>query len=141
MKPPLNLIDAEYAIKKDVRNNPIYRENDGNERRAFGRTAGLWALIVFMALFAAWQHFQMLKHGYEIEKVLQERVEEEAINRRLRLLVETLRAPARIEMMAINDLHMVAPPAGAALVIERVTPATADRAVVARANGVTEPRR
>jgi len=37
--------------------------------------------------------------------------------------VETLRAPRRIERIATEQLHLVAPARGQAIVIERVTPA------------------
>ena len=38
----MNSIDIEYAIKKDVRNNPIVREADTRQRQEFIRTAGAW---------------------------------------------------------------------------------------------------
>lgn len=129
----MNSVDIEYAIKKDVRNNPIVREADRRQRDDFMRTAGVWALIVFMALFAAWQQFELMQHGYQIEKLQKERVEEEAINRRLRLMIETLKAPDRIEQIATKQLNMIVPPAGSTLVIERVTPTSADKAIVASA--------
>jgi len=129
----MNSIDVEYAIKKDVRNNPIVREADSRQREDFVRTAGAWALIVFMALFAAWQHFEILRHSYQIEKLQHERAQEEMINRRLRLMVETLTSPERIERIATTELHMVVPPANSTLVIERVKPNAADKAIVARA--------
>jgi cell division protein FtsL len=129
-----NQIDVEYAIKKDVRNNPIVREADRRQGHEFIRTAGVWSLILSMGLFAAWQHFEVIRHGYEIEKVLKETQEEEAINRRLRLQIETLRSPERVERIATNDLRMIVPPASSTLVIERVAPASADKAIVARAD-------
>ena len=41
----------------------------------------------------------------------------------LRLEIETLKAPKRIEKIATEQLHLVAPQRGQAIVIERVTPA------------------
>jgi cell division protein FtsL len=62
-----------------------------------------------------------------------ERASEEAINRHLRLEIETLRSPARIERMATGRLRMVAPSAEDAIVIERVIPTPAPpRSIVAR---------
>ena len=130
----MNSIDVEYAIKKDVRNNPIVREIDARQRQEYVRTGVVWVLIVGMTLFAAWQHFEILRHGFQIEKLQHERVEEELVNRRLRLMVETLTAPERIERIATTELHMVVPPANATLVIERVKSSPADKAVVARAS-------
>ena len=137
----MNSIDVEYAVKKDVRNNPIVRGTDRRQDRDFVRTAGAWALIVVMMLFAAWQHFEILRHGYEIEQLQRERVEETAINRRLRLMNETLKSPGRIEQIATSDLHMIVPPSGSTLVIERIAPASADKAIVARAGVASGPRR
>lgn len=134
----MNSIDVEYAIKKDVRNNPIVREADTRQREDFARTAGAWALIVGMALFAAWQHFEILRNGYQIEKLQHERAQEELLNRRLRLTIETLTSPERIERIAMTELHMVVPPPGSTLVIERMTPAKVDKAIVARAGAMSE---
>jgi cell division protein FtsL len=63
----------------------------------------------------------------------QERAAEDEINRHLRLEIETLKSPARIERLATGRLHMVAPEPDEAAVIERVIPAQAPpRSVVAR---------
>ena len=84
-------IDVEYAIKKDIRNNPVVREVDAQQKREFLRATCLAILIVTMGLFAAWQHFRIVQTGYEVQKLQQQRAAEEALNRKLRLEVETLR--------------------------------------------------
>ena len=50
-------IDVEYAIKKDVRNNPIVREVDLAQRQEFRRNVWLGVLVVATLLFSAWQHY------------------------------------------------------------------------------------
>ena len=123
----------EYAIKKDVRNNPIVRELDHERQREMFRSVAIGVFLVSVLLFAAWQHFELLRHGYRIERMQQERAAEEEINRHLRLEIETLRSPARIERLATDRLHMVAPGPDEASVIERVLPTTPPpRSVVAR---------
>jgi cell division protein FtsL len=123
----------EYAIKKDVRNNPIVREVDRERHREMWRSTLIGAFLVLVLLFSAWQHFELLRHGYRLEQMQRERANEEAINRHLRLEIETLRSPARIERMATGRLRMVAPSAEDAIVIERVIPSPAPpRSVVAR---------
>ena len=123
----------EYAIKKDVRNNPIVREVDRERQREMWRSTLIGAFLVLVLLFSAWQHFELLRHGYRLEQMQRERANEEAINRHLRLEIETLRSPARIERMATGRLRMVAPAAEDAIVIERVIPTPAPpRSVVAR---------
>ncbi len=123
----------EYAIKKDVRNNPIVREIDRERHREMWRSTLIGVFLVLVLLFSAWQHFELLRHGYRLEEMQRERANEEAINRHLRLEIETLRSPERIERMATGRLRMVAPSADDAIVIERViqTPAP-PRSVVAR---------
>ena len=116
-------MDFEYAIKKDIRNNPIVREVDQARQRQLWRSMGIGVFLVAVLLFSAWQHFELLRHGYQIERMQQERASEEEINRHLRLEIETLKSPRRIERIATEQLHLVAPARGQSIVIERVTPA------------------
>jgi cell division protein FtsL len=122
----------EYSIKKDIRNNPIVREVDRERHREMWRSMGIGLFLVAVLLFSAWQHFELQQHGYKYEQMLQERAEQELINRHLRLEVETLKAPARVERVATGKLRMVAPTPTDSTVIERVTPAVPPRSVVAR---------
>jgi cell division protein FtsL len=110
----------EYAIKKDVRNNPIVREIDEERQRELWKSAGLAGFLVIVLLFSAWQHFELLRHGYEIEQVNRERAVEEEAGHQLRLEIDTLRSLKRIEAIAIGRIGLVAPSADEAVVIERV---------------------
>ena len=101
--------DFEYAIKKDIRNNPIVREVDEARQKQLWRSAGIAIVLVVVLLFSGWQHFVLLQHGYRIEQMQRERAAEEEINRQLRLEIETLRAPRRIERIAVEQLHLVEP--------------------------------
>jgi cell division protein FtsL len=123
----------EYAVRKDVRNNPIVREVDRARQRELWTLVGIGGFLVTVLLFSAWQHFELLRHGYRIEQMQQERVLEEEAARQLRLEIEALRSPKRIEVLATRQLHLVAPTRDEAIVIERVRPADPpDRSVVAR---------
>src|SRR6185503_1166971 len=77
--------EFEYAIKKDVRNNPIVREVDRERHHEMWRSVGVGVFLVAVLLFSAWQHFELLRHGYRIEEMQKERAAEEEINRHLRL--------------------------------------------------------
>ncbi len=125
-------VDFEYQIRKDVRNNPIVREVDHQRYRELWRWMLIGGFLVGVLLFSAWQHFVLLQHGYETEKLQLERAEQEEVQRKLRLEVETLTAPKRIEQIAIEDLKMVPASPASSVVIERVAPsAPAGKAVVA----------
>ena len=126
-------IDLEYAIKSDIRNNPVIRETDGRERREFRRIVLLASLAVGLVLFSAWQHFETLRSGYSIEQLRQDREYEETVNRQLRLNVTTLRAPQKLEQRARHELGLVAPTAADTVVVERTYLSTPSPDVVARA--------
>ena len=115
-------MDFEYAIKKDIRNNPIVREVDEARQQQLWRSAGIGLFLVVVLLFSAWQHFELLRHGYQIEQLQRQRTAEEDIARRLRLEIETLKSPQRIESLATQQLHLVTPARDEAIVIERVVP-------------------
>lgn len=122
----------EYAIKKDVRNNPIVREIDRDHRRGMWRSVGVGTVLVSIVLFWAWQRDELVRHGYRVEQMQRERATEAEIHRHLFLEVETLRSPARIEALATDWLRMSPPAVGDTGVIERVTPsAPPSRSVVA----------
>ena len=137
-------LDFEYAIKKDVRNNPIVREIDEERHRQMWGSAAVGVFLVVVLLFSAWQHFELLRHGYRLEQMQRERAAEEEVNRHLRLEIETLRSPRRIEEVAIKDLKLVSPDRDQAIVIERVAPTPPpEKSIVAlrRTQGGPELRR
>ena len=128
MKEPI-----EYAIKKDVRNNPIVREVDEARQRQLRKSVAAIALLVGVFLFSVWQRTELIRHGYKIEQMQREKAAEEELGRQLRLEIDTLRSPKRIEALAIGELHLIAPAHGDAIVIERVVPADPPaKSIVAR---------
>ena len=110
----------EYAIRKDVRNNPIVREVDERRQRELWSSLGIGAVLVLVVMFDAWQHFEHIRHGYAIDELQKALAVEDDVRRHLRLEVETLRAPQRIERIALTRLGMVPPKSGDAIVLERV---------------------
>ena len=123
--------DFEYAIKKDVRNNPIVREVDEARQQQIRRSLAIGALLVAVMLFWGWQNVALVQHGYMTRRLANDMAAEQAINRRLRLEIQVLRSPERIERLA-KQLKLVAPSTEQAIVIERVTPAAPpDKSVVA----------
>jgi cell division protein FtsL len=113
----------EYAIKKDVRNNPIVREVDEARQRELWRSAAAAGLLVVALLFSAWQQFELLRHGYRFEQMQRERAQEQELSRQYRLEIETLRSPKRIEALATERFQLIVPSTDQTIVIERVAPA------------------
>ena len=124
----------EYEIRKDFRNNQIVREVDERRLRDLWMSLGIGVVLVVVLLFSAWQHFELLRHGYKLEQMQRDRAAENDINRHLRLEMETLRSPQRIEKLATERLGMISPGTAEAVVLERVspTPAPAKSVVASR---------
>ena len=113
----------EYAVRKDVRNNPIVREVDAERQTEMQKSLGLAVLLVIAVMFWTWQHFELVRRGYRLDEVQRAQAVEEDVARHLRLQVETLSSPKRIETLARGRLNLVTPTREDAIVIERVVPA------------------
>src|SRR6476646_9297517 len=94
----------EYAIKKDVRNNPIVREVDERRLQEQWRSVAIGLLFVAVLLFSGWQRVELLQHGYRVEQMERDRAAEQDLNRHLRLEIATLKSPKRIEALATSRL-------------------------------------
>ena len=134
----MSRLAGEYDIKRDTRNNSIVREIDRVRQRELWRSGAVGVCLVAVLLFSAWQHFELLRHGYAIEQMEQDRAREIEQNRHLRLEIETLRSPRRIEQIATVELNLVVPTPAEAQVIERIAPAAPPaRSVVASRDSAT----
>ena len=123
----------EWAIKKDVRNNPIVREVDRERHRDMWRSVGFSVVVVIVLLFTAWQQIELQQYGYRTEEIQKALAEEGVIRRRLTLEIEMLQSPKHVEDMATKTLHMVAPGPDDSAVIERlVEPPAPPKSVVAQ---------
>jgi cell division protein FtsL len=128
----MSRLGFEYDIQRDFRNNSVVRKIDKTRQRELWRSVAIGFCLVSVVLFSAWQHFELLRHGYEIEEMKEVHAHELELNRHLRLEVETLRSPRRIEQIATEQLNLVAPTPAEAQVVERITPAAPpDGSVVA----------
>ena len=111
-------LDVEYAIKKDIRNNPVVREVDADHKRELIRTVGVAFAIVAMLLFWVWQRYGIVENGYN-EATTRDLLErEQERNRQLTLEADMQRAPKTIEERATHELHMVPPTTATTVVID-----------------------
>lgn len=125
--------DFKDLFKQDVRNTQIVREVDPARQSELRRSFLIVVPLVAVLLFSGWQHFLLLQHGYRAEQMREEGARELEINRHLRLEIETLRAPGRIERIATEQLSLVAPDDGEAIVIQQFPPSPSpDPSVVAK---------
>ena len=125
-------IDLEYAIKQDIRNNPVVREVDVEQKRDFIRMLA-WAAVMFvMLMIALLPKVTTVSTSYNVEDLRDDLAREEAFYRQYRLEMEQLLRPQLLEHRAKVELGLVEPTEKDTLVIERV-PASppASRGIVA----------
>jgi hypothetical protein len=123
--------DLEFAIKQDIRNNPVVREIDLAQKRDFLRLLAFGAAVAAMLIIALAPRFQAVKGGYAIEKIRNEVEFEREYNRRLKLEYQTATRPEVVEERA-RRLGLVLPTEADTIIVETVPPSPAeDRAIVA----------
>ena len=99
----------EYAIKKDVRNNPIVREVDIHRHREMWRSLRVGAFLVAALVFFAWHRFELLWADRTIGDLETQLVEQEQKNKEKRLDLQTLHSLQAIEKRAKYELGMHEP--------------------------------
>jgi len=120
-----------FSVPKDVQNHPV-RKIDLARQREMWWSVVFVSVLVFGLLMVAWQRSQWTDLGYDLAPLQRARAAAETEQRHLRLELDTLCSPQRIEKLALRDLHLVAPPTDA-VVLDRVRQAAAPaRTLVAR---------
>jgi hypothetical protein len=127
-------IDLEYAIKQDVRNNPVVREVDLEQKREFVRMLGGATLAVAILIFVVAPKTSAVNLGHRVEDLRDEVARESEVQRHLRLELAMDLRPQAVQQRAMSELNMVEPTEKDIVVIERVpVSAKPSRAIVASA--------
>jgi hypothetical protein len=125
-------IDLEFAIKKDIRNNPIVREVDVQQKHEFRQTLAVVATVVAMLLFWAWPHLQVVKGDAKIQALKLAVQDADARNRHLRLELATVTAPEQVDIRA-RKARFERPTEQDTIIVLRVEPARPSPSIVADA--------
>ena len=124
-------LDLEYAIKQDVRNNPVVREVDTAQKRELLRTLGWGVVCVAMLMFALAPRASFVTAGFGLEGLRDELAAERVLQRKYRLELEILLAPTNLQERGARE-RMVRPGERDTVVLERVNqPASDSRAILA----------
>ena len=97
-----------YYVKR-IDNSRLRREVDPAKRRECFSLLGLGILVFLFGLFFAWQHFQCVRYGYQIEQLKAQRGALEEWNHQLRLDQASLADPQRIDTLARKELGLGSP--------------------------------
>jgi cell division protein FtsL len=99
----------EIYFVKHIDNSRLRREVDLEKRRECFSLLGLGILVFLFVLLFAWQHFQCVRNGYQIEQLKAERAALEEWNHQLRLEQASLADPLRIDTLARRELGLAVP--------------------------------
>ncbi len=94
-----------YYLKK-IDNSRLRRQVDPEKRRECFSLLGLSILVFLFGFLYAWQHFQCVRYGYEIQQLRSKAKGLETWNHQLRLEHARLADPKRIEALARKDLGL-----------------------------------
>ena len=108
---------TEIYIVKHIDNSRLRKEVDYRRTKECFVLISLGVFCLLILLFLAWQHFEILRGGYNNESFKKEvsRLEEE--NHKLKLERASLRNPQRIDLIARRDLGLVAPQASQIVIL------------------------
>jgi len=99
----------EIYFVKQIDNSRLRREVDREKRRECFSLLGLGILVFFSCMLFAWQHFQCLRYGYQIEELKKQRTTLQECNHRLQLEEAALANPQRIDTLARTELGLASP--------------------------------
>lgn len=96
------------GVADDIRNHPV-REFARPRRLALWRLSTGLAVLLVASLAVVWQEAEVRRYGYAIDRLQRERADVDRANERLRLELEMLRSPARVEAFALTRLQLQQP--------------------------------
>jgi cell division protein FtsL len=103
---------VEFYTVKRIDNSRLARRGGGGFLRRFGRQLALGSVIALGLLAYTWQRYDCLELSYRLEKVEQAESQAAQLNREMKLELATLRSPARIDLLARDQLGMTVPQPG-----------------------------
>ncbi|HVB35451.1 MAG TPA: cell division protein FtsL [Patescibacteria group bacterium] len=109
---------VEFYTVKRIDNSRLARRGAAGFMRRCGRQLTLGVVIALGLLAYTWQRYDSLELSYQLEQADQSQTRAAGLNRELKLELATLRSPARIDLLARNQLGMTVPEPGQIVLTE-----------------------
>jgi cell division protein FtsB len=100
---------TEFHTLKRIDNSRLVRHAEPARMQGFYRTAGWGALIAVFLMFYVYQHFRCIDLSFQLEDLKVRQTKISALNLELRLEIEGLRDPRRIDVIARRQLGLTEP--------------------------------
>jgi len=126
---------TEIYIVKQIDNSRLRKELDYQRTKEclLLMTLGVLCLLIFLLL--AWQHFQIIRDGYENETLKKEFSQESEVHRQLMLERASLRSLQRIDHIAKTQLGLRSPSYNQLVVLPEPFPAEPAGTLLAEKGG------
>ncbi len=102
-------VAPQFHTVKRIDNSRLVRNAEPMRLRGFYRTAGLGAIIAAFLMMYIYQHFQCIDLSFQLEDLKSKQTQSMALNSELRLEIEGLRDPRRIDVIARRQLGLTQP--------------------------------
>lgn len=97
---------TEFHTRKRIDNSRLVRHVEPARLRALYRTVGLGAIIAACLMMYVYQHFRCIDLSFQLEDLKARHTQLAAVNSELRLEIEGLRDPRRIDAIARRRLGL-----------------------------------
>ncbi len=99
----------EIYFVKHIDNSRLEREVDTAKRRECFSLLGLGTVAFLFIMLFAWQHFECVRYGYQIQQLKKQQASMVEWNHALKVEFASLSDPQRIDNVAQTELGLVPP--------------------------------
>jgi cell division protein FtsL len=100
---------TEFHTVKRIDNSRLVHHTEPLRLRGFYKTAGLGAIVAVFLMFYVYQHFRCIDLSFQLEDLRARHTKMSSLNSELRLEIEGLRDPRRIDVIARRQLGLTEP--------------------------------
>ena len=104
-----SVVATQFHTVKRIDNSRLVRNVEPVRLRSYYRTAGLGAIIAACLMMYIYQHFRCIDLSFQLEDLKAKQTQSMALNSELRLEIEGLRDPRRIDVIARRQLGLTQP--------------------------------
>jgi len=104
-----SVVATQFHTVKRIDNSRLVRNVQPVRLRSFYRTAGLGTLIAACLMMYIYQHFRCIDLSFQLEDLKAKQSLSSSLNSELRLEIEGLRDPRRIDVIARRQLGLTQP--------------------------------
>jgi cell division protein FtsL len=100
---------TQFHTVKRIDNSRLVRNVEPVRLRSYYRTAALGTIVAAFLMMYIYQHFRCIDLSFQLEDLKAKQTQSMALNSELRLEIEGLRDPRRIDVIARRQLGLTQP--------------------------------